>query len=140
VPGDGTEASVITKLAGAVIWNEPTCWVDASFVTVNVNPTVPPAGGDDGDTVTATHLPADEAQEDFAPAAGAASIATTSVPVALAAKSARAVVKTALRMIEPPSASADCRVVTPQADMSCRLWTVLVRVRLVIRPFLPTQR
>ena len=67
MPGDGTEASAITKLAGAVIWNEPICWVEASFVTVNAKETVPPAGGADGETVTAKHLPADEAQEDFDP-------------------------------------------------------------------------
>ena len=46
-------------------------------------------------------------------AVGAVSIAIPSMPVALAAKSTRAVVKTALRMVEPPSASAECRVVTP---------------------------
>lgn len=102
VPGDGAEASVITKLAGAVIWNEPICWVDASFVSVNAKATVPPAGGADGDTVTAKHFPADEAQEDFAPAAGAASIATPSTLVTAAAKSPPAVVKTALRMTATP--------------------------------------
>ena len=47
--------------------------------------------------------------EDAHAAVGAASIAIPSMPVAPAAKSARAVVKTALRMMEPPSASTECR-------------------------------
>lgn len=136
VAGDGTEAPVITKPVGAVIWNEPICWVDASFVTVNVNETVPPAGGADGDTATVKHLPADEAQTDVDPAAGAASIAATSMPVAPAARSARALVKTALRMMEPPSASADCRGGDAFGKHALPVWTALARARVVIRPFL----
>ena len=104
MPGDGAEASVTTKVPGAVIWKEPICWVDASFVSVKAKVTVPPAGGPAGvgDTVTAKHLPADEAQEVFAPAAGAASIATPSTLVTAAARSPPAVLKTALPMTPTP--------------------------------------
>lgn len=102
MPGEGTEAPVTTNDVGAVIWNEPICWVDASFVTVNMKETVPPAGGVNGDTVTAKHLPADEPQLDFCAAAGAASMATPSMLVAPAAKSPRAMVRTGLRMAATP--------------------------------------
>jgi hypothetical protein len=68
---------------------------------VNPNERVAPAGGPDGETVTAKHLPADEAQVDVDPAADAASIATASMLAASTKKNPRATVRSAFRMAAP---------------------------------------
>ena len=68
-------------------------------------------------------------------AVGAVSIAIPSMPVAPAAKSTRAVVNTALRMMEPPSASADWSGGDALGKHAPPVWTVPARARVVIRPF-----
>ena len=67
------------------------------------------AGVNASEQMVVLEQPPEDAHADV----GAVSIAIPSMPVAPAAKSTRAVVKIALRMVEPPSASAECRVVTP---------------------------
>src|SRR5690349_8857285 len=57
------------------------------------------------------------------------------MPAAPAAKSARALVKTALRMMEPPFASADCPGGDAFGKHAPPVCTVLVRAHVVIRPF-----
>ena len=90
--------------------------------------TVVPAGCPSAVNASEHGLELVQPPEDAHAAVGAVIMAIPSMPVAPAAKSARAVVKTALRMMEPPSAPADCRVVTPSANMPRRCgpcWSVL---------------
>jgi len=95
------EAPVITKPAGAEIRTEPSCWVDASFVTANAKAALAPAARPDGDTATAKHLPDVQVLEDVAPAAGAASTAAPSRPAASIPKATDAMLTPALRTANP---------------------------------------
>jgi hypothetical protein len=87
-------APVIVKPAGAVICAEPSCWVDASFVMVNVNEVLAPAAGLAGETATAKHLPDEMHVLDVDPAAGEMSRAAPSMLAASAPKSTCAATKT----------------------------------------------
>ena len=106
VPGAGgtTEAPVIAKPAGAEICTEPSCWVDASFVIVNVKEALAPAAGFDGETVTAKHLP-DGGAQDVCPAAGVASIAAPTMLAVITKKEIRATMKPAFGMATPSPGS-----------------------------------
>src|SRR5215475_11996753 len=85
------EAPVIMKPARAVIFTEPSVWVDASFVIVNEKKVLPPVEVG-GETVTTKHLP-DEGQVDDCPAAGAANIAAPSMLAVITKKETRATMK-----------------------------------------------
>ena len=98
---EAPEAPVITKPAGAEICTEPSIWVDASFVTVNVNATLAPATALDGDTATAKHLPDAMQVLEVASAAGAASIAAPSMPAAITPRDTRAMMKPAFGTATP---------------------------------------
>lgn len=132
---EATEAPVIAKPAGAEICTEPSCWVDASFVTLNAKEGLAPAAGFDGETVTAKHLP-DGGAQDVCPTAGAASMATPSKLAVITKKEIRATINPAFDMapltwIEP---IATCGRRTPlfrrvrPRTRTCRpgiVWTVL---------------
>lgn len=137
------EAPVIAKPAGAEICTEPSCWVDASFVIVNIKEVLAPAAGLDGETATAKHLP-DGGAQDVCPAAGAASIAIPSMLAASTKKEVRVTIKPAFGTVTPSAVSTErherasriplCRRPALHSRLSTRdIWTALLCVRSVIR-------
>jgi hypothetical protein len=98
---DDPGALVITKPAGAVICNDPSICVDASFVTVKEKVLLAPGAVLDGDTATAKHLPDAVHVLEVASAGGAVSIAAASMPAARTPKDTRPMFKPAFRTETP---------------------------------------
>ena len=98
--------------------------------------TVVPAGCPPGANASEHGLTLVQPPEDARAGVGAASIAIPSMAVAATAKSAPVVVRTALRMAATPVRVNRLPGGDAFGQHALPVWTVLVRVRLVIRPFL----
>jgi hypothetical protein len=91
---------------GAETFTEPSVWVDASFLIVNIKEVFTPAVTLDGEATAAKHLP-DGGAQDVCPAAGAANIATPSMLAASTKKETRVTMKPAFGMVTPSLVSTE---------------------------------
>ena len=144
-PGFAVDVMAIVTAAFAFVTSSP----DASRISTLTGPapgesklevivvlTVVPAGCPSVVNASVHGLDWEQPPEDARAAVGAVSIAIPSTPVAPAAKSAPAVVRTALRIAATPVRVTRLSRGDAFGQHALPVWTVPVRVRLVIRPFL----